>query len=114
MPQNTHPQFLQDFLVGSAAGLVASQSVSLATNRRPLDPGRTTTSYAEAGEDVIVAGILDRFHMARITYLDVGAFLPIYNNNTYLFYQKGMRGVLVEPNIDLIPELKATHRVTPC
>ena len=108
MSHNIHPQFLRrDFLVGSAAGLVAARSAALVTNGWSLDPGGTTTSHAEAGEDLIVAGILDRFHLTKITYLDVGAFLPIYSNNTYLFYQKGSRGVLVEPNIDLIPELKA-------
>jgi FkbM family methyltransferase len=45
--------------------------------------------------------------LTRTTYLDVGAFRPIYANNTYLLYQKGDRGVLIEPNIDLIPELRA-------
>jgi len=56
---------------------------------------------------VTVAWILDQFHVTRATYLDVGAFLPVFANNTYLLYQKGSRGVLVEPNIDLIPELRA-------
>jgi FkbM family methyltransferase len=45
--------------------------------------------------------------MTRPTYLDIGACLPISSNNTYLFYRRGSRGVLVEPNIDLIPELRA-------
>jgi FkbM family methyltransferase len=105
---NIDPQFLRrDFLVGSAAGLVAARFATLVTNGWSRYPEGTTTSYAQAGEDVIVAGILDRFHLTKTTYLDVGAFLPIYSNNTCLFYQKGSRGVLVEPNIDLIPELKA-------
>jgi FkbM family methyltransferase len=32
-------------------------------------------------------------------YLDVGAWSPILNNNTYLLYRLGYRGVLVEPNV---------------
>jgi hypothetical protein len=104
---NTRPQFLRrDFLVGSVAGFVATKSATLTTNGWTRIAEGPTTSYAQAGEDVIVAGILEQFNLTRTTYLDVGAFLPIYSNNTYLFYQKGNRGVLVEPNIDLIPALK--------
>ena len=66
-----------------------------------------TPSYAQSGEDVIVAGILDYFSVLKPSYLDVGAFLPIFSNNTYLLYQRGSRGVLVEPNVDLIPELRS-------
>jgi len=105
---NTRPQFLRrDFLVGSVAGFVATKSATLTANGWTRIAEGPTTSYAQAGEDVIVAGILEQFNLTRTTYLDVGAFLPIYSNNTYLFYQKGNRGVLVEPNIDLIPALKA-------
>jgi FkbM family methyltransferase len=43
----------------------------------------------------------------RPSYLDVGAWLPDVGNNTYLFYKLGSRGVLVEPNIGIIPRLKA-------
>ena len=56
---------------------------------------------------MIVAEIFDDLKVMKPTYLDVGAFLPIFANNTYLFYQQGGRGVLVEPNVDLIPELRA-------
>jgi FkbM family methyltransferase len=40
------------------------------------------------------------------TYVDVGAYEPLICNNTYFFYRKGGRGVLVEPNVDLTPVLK--------
>jgi FkbM family methyltransferase len=105
---NTRPQVLRrDFLVGSAVGIIATSSATLLTNEWLRYPEGMIASYAQSGEDVIVAGILDQFHLTRTTYLDVGAFRPIYANNTYIFYQKGSRGVLVEPNIDLIPELRA-------
>ncbi len=108
MSQYVRPQFLRrDFLVGSVAGLVTARSAALAANGWTHYPEGTTTSYAQSGEDVIVAGILEWFHLKKATYLDVGAFLPIYSNNTYLFYQSGSRGVLVEPNVDLISELTA-------
>jgi hypothetical protein len=64
-------------------------------------------SFSQCGEDLIISDLFRFLDVPRPAYLDVGAFLPIYSNNTYLFYQRGSRGVLVEPNIDLIPELRA-------
>jgi len=104
---NTRPQvFRRDFLVGSAAGIIATRSATLLANKWTRRPDGAT-SYAQFGEDVTVAWILDQLHLPKATYLDLGAFLPIFANNTYLLYEKGSRGVLVEPNIDLIPELRA-------
>jgi len=97
----------RDFLVGSAAGFALTGSAKLLSGGQVLDPGTMTASYAQSGEDVIVAGILDVFSVPKPSYLDVGAFLPIFSNNTYLLYQRGGRGVLVEPNVDLIPELRS-------
>ena len=98
----------RDFLTGAAAGVVASQSVGLATAAlaRPSFPSGANPSYAQCGEDVVVSQFFEYLKIERPTYLDIGAFLPIYSNNTYLFYQRGARGVLVEPNVGLIPELK--------
>ena len=44
-----------------------------------------------------------------MTYLDVGANDPIQNSNTYYFYRKGYRGVLVEPNVSLCEKLRAVR-----
>jgi FkbM family methyltransferase len=55
-------------------------------------------SYAQQGEDLIVEKMFEFLGIARPTYLDIGAFEPIRLSNTYLFYRKGCRGVLVEPN----------------
>ncbi len=98
----------RDFLTGAAAGVVASQSVGLATAAivRPSFPSGSNPSYAQCGEDVVVSAFFEYLKIERPTYLDIGAFLPIYSNNTYLFYERGARGVLVEPNVDLVPELK--------
>jgi FkbM family methyltransferase len=108
MPANaSRPQFLRrDFLVGSAAGLAVGGLAGFPRAFRPGYPEGVNPSYAQSGEDVIVAAIFDALKIVKPTYLDVGAYLPIFSNNTYLFYQKGSRGVLVEPNVDLIPELR--------
>src|SRR5262249_7224545 len=39
-------------------------------------------------------------------YLDVGAWAPDLNNNTYLFYTLGYRGLLIEPNVEACKKLR--------
>jgi FkbM family methyltransferase len=55
-------------------------------------------TFAQSGEDQIAHFILEYLNVRRRDYLDVGAWEPVLNNNTYLFYTQGSRGVLVEPN----------------
>lgn len=64
-------------------------------------------SYAQAGEDVIVEGILaaklckSQRSWDTVFYVEIGANHPISTSSTYLMYQRGARGVLVEPNPEL-------------
>lgn len=66
-------------------------------------------TYSQAGEDVIMfyALIMLGIPINECTYLDLGANRPIDMSNTYFFYEQGARGVLVEANCTLIPELKS-------
>ncbi len=91
--------------VGGAAGLGTS-FVSSAERYRlpPLEIG--TPSYAQQGEDLIVRNIFLFLEIKTPTYIDIGAHHPIVSNNTYGFYRTGSRGVLVEPNPSLTPELR--------
>lgn len=52
-------------------------------------------SYAQNFEDVILMRALR--HVEKGTYVDVGAHHPIYDSVSFAFYQKGWRGVHVEP-----------------
>ncbi|MGL3104824.1 FkbM family methyltransferase [Bradyrhizobium sp. BR 1432] len=69
-------------------------------------------SYAQAGEDVILEGIFaarlckSQRSWDSVFYVEIGANHPISTSSTYLMYQRGARGVLVEPN----PELGALIR----
>ncbi|MGY3146334.1 FkbM family methyltransferase [Bradyrhizobium sp. USDA 3397] len=69
-------------------------------------------SYAQGGEDVIVEGIMaarlckSQRTWDSVFYVEIGANHPISTSSTYLMYQRGARGVLVEPN----PELGALIR----
>jgi FkbM family methyltransferase len=89
------------FLLGAAGGAAAgiAGTVALAPKflrPQPL-PGRL--SYAQQGEDIALWQILRSvLGLEQPTYMDVGAHHPVFNNNTYLFYERGCRGVLVEPN----------------
>jgi FkbM family methyltransferase len=96
------------FIVGMAGGACAG---AVGTAAALHDPGtsQAKTSWSEQGEDLIVESICGYLRITNPTYLDIGAAHPIVNNNTYLFYRKGSRGVLVEPNPSLYETLRTTR-----
>lgn len=55
---------------------------------------RLRFSYAQHGEDIIAEALLPE---ARGFYVEVGAFHPVSISNTYLFYRKGWRGIVIDP-----------------
>jgi FkbM family methyltransferase len=63
-------------------------------------------SYAQAGEDLIVDFVARAMQIEEVTYLDIGAHHPTQYSNTYLFYKRGFRGVLVEPDPELMASIK--------
>jgi FkbM family methyltransferase len=75
---------------------------------RPGEPAGEM-SFAQSGEDLIVAYMFHYMQIPKITYLDVGAHDPVVINNTYLFYKRGFRGVLVEPNVEMTKKLRAAR-----
>jgi FkbM family methyltransferase len=84
-------------LGGAAAGAAGTAALAPQFLRPELLPGKFT--YAQQGEDVVLWQILHHtLGIEHPTYLDIGAHHPVFNNNTYLFYGRGSRGVLVEPN----------------
>jgi FkbM family methyltransferase len=92
---------------GVAAGGIAGVAVYRSSALHRSFPRYATPSYAQSGEDVIVKAFLHGFKIDRPSYLDIGTWRPVFSNNTYLFYAGGGRGVLVEPNVGFIPEIKA-------
>jgi FkbM family methyltransferase len=66
-------------------------------------------SYSQFGEDVIVSDLLNELSIQNMSYLDIGANNPQFISNTYLFYERGFSGVLVEPNAFLCEKLKAVR-----
>lgn len=61
-----------------------------------LSPVRNT--YSQRGEDKFIEDQLQGLDLRSGVYIDVGANQPSRFSNTYLFYRKGLRGILVEPD----------------
>jgi len=59
-------------------------------------------SYSQYGEDIILAGLLKGAKSGF--YIDIGAHHPTDLNNTQYFYERGFRGINIEPNPKLIEE----------
>lgn len=64
-------------------------------------------SYSQSGEDTIVAYIFYVLGIKNeeVMYLDLGANHAKELSNTYYFYEKGAKGVLIEANPKLVQEL---------
>jgi len=82
---------------------------SLLNRLRLSDPNMAPQmSYAQDGEDLILDRLLDR--PEKGFFVDVGAHHPARFSNTYLFYQRGWRGI----NIDAQPgSMRAFARKRP-
>jgi FkbM family methyltransferase len=100
----------REVLFSAAAGTVGGAAGFLGHRHFRKFPRGATPSYSQSGEDVIVRLIFDYLQVKQPTYLDIGAWLPDAGNNTYLFYtaMRG-RGVLVEPNVAMTPELRSVR-----
>ena len=73
------------------------------------------TSYAQNGEDIIINSALTEYlGVSKPSYLDIGTYLPVYSNNTYLFYKKGGKGVCVEPDPQNFKKIKNKRRRDVC
>lgn len=52
-------------------------------------------SYSQEGEDLVVRRLLEK--VAVGFYVDVGAHHPFRFSNTFLFYRRGWRGIVIDP-----------------
>jgi FkbM family methyltransferase len=92
------PTRLKEALVRAAPGLgkykrlIVAMQDSLRTSRR---------SYAQHGEDRHALELLEELDLSSGRYVDVGANHPTDISNTYLFYRRGLQGIVVEPNPEL-------------
>jgi FkbM family methyltransferase len=98
----------RDLLVGAIGGVLGASGGLAAggvVRRKPqlwagdtVVPEGARVSYAQFGEDLTANSLFFGLKVEKPTYLDIGAFDPTFDNNTYYFYLRGSHGVLVEPN----------------
>jgi len=74
----------------------------------------STEYFGQCAEDAIIEAFIRSalgtdYDYSRMRYVDVGANHPISTSNSWLFYGRGARGVLVEANAALIPDLVAVR-----
>ena len=55
-------------------------------------------SFSQNYEDIILKRIFNNFSDG--VFVDVGAYHPFYNSNTYLLYSLGWRGINIDMDID--------------
>ena len=70
---------------------------AIVDSRLPIRP-----SYSQYGEDAYFLKELSEFNLIGSIYVDVGAGHPTSGSNTYLLYRKGLSGVVIEPNRELL------------
>jgi FkbM family methyltransferase len=66
-------------------------------------------TFSQMGEDKILSYLFSSIGKREISYLDIGTNHPQIHNNTYLFYQRGGKGVCVEPNPALFNLIKSSR-----
>lgn len=60
------------------------------------------STYSQAGEDAVIAKLLEGCAPETCFYIDVGANHPTRLSNSYRLYRSGWRGLVVEPNAGLL------------
>lgn len=56
------------------------------------------TSYAQSGEDIIIEYLFGLRKIQQPAFIDIGAYDPVFSNNTYKFFLKGATGINIDAN----------------
>jgi FkbM family methyltransferase len=65
------------------------------------------TSYSLNFEDVMICRAFQ--DLSHGCFVDVGAFAPIESNNTYALYERGWRGIALDPQAHFIDQWRAVR-----
>ncbi len=71
-------------------------------------------SFSQTGEDRILHFLFQSIGIKNPTYLDIGANHPVNGNNSYFFYQRGSKGVCVEPDPALAAQINQVRERDIC
>jgi len=58
--------------------------------------------YSQHKEDEYIIPILKKINLDNSIFVDIGANHPMDISNTYLMYRNGLRGIVIDPNTELI------------
>ena len=65
---------------------------------------RLNVSFSKAGDDIQLYKLINNDSPG--VYVDVGCWHPVKASNTYFFYNRGWKGICIDPNPELIPLYK--------
>jgi FkbM family methyltransferase len=74
--------------------------------KKPVKTQYQKTSYSQCGEDLITDFIFQMLKIENPSYIDIGAHHPYYLSNTALMYEKGSKGISIEPDPVLFDFIK--------
>lgn len=72
----------------------------------PLHHFKSYRSYSQDGEDMVLKSFYENRKGYKGFYIDVGAHHPVRYSNTYYFYNKGWKGINIEPTPTAITPFK--------
>jgi FkbM family methyltransferase len=73
---------------------------------RALAEAARSISFSQYSEDTLVYGLIPK---RGGFYIDVGAYHPWRNSNTYKLYLRGWSGLTIEPNPDIAPLFRSVR-----
>jgi FkbM family methyltransferase len=94
-------------MTGYLSSKIHSRLFKAGTYSKEADKEESPGTFSQSGEDIIIDYLLkNHFGTELPSYLDIGAYDPVKFSNTYLFYQRGANGFLIEPDPDLADNIK--------
>lgn len=63
-------------------------------------------TFSQEGEDLLLRAFSNLYAKDKGFYIDIGAFHPVAGSNTKCFYDKGWRGINIDPNPQNITKFK--------
>ncbi len=79
--------------------------IALVNNALPVKE-----TYSQHREDIFLWEFIAKYNLTDSVYVDIGANHPTDISNTYLLYRKGLKGIVIEPNNELIDLFRTFRR----
>jgi FkbM family methyltransferase len=92
-------------IIGKVKGII-KQIISIGKERRNKINPFQKISFSQSGEDIIIEYLFGLRNMIKPVCLDIGAYHPLFSNNTYKFYLKGATIVNIDANPTAIEKFK--------